>query len=518
MKIACINNTSNKGNTFVAQDISTDSLSYKANFNNTPKYLTPDYFLPASKSESYYSRKYATNTINHHHANTTSRDYVTDATTSIKPIYLSKRGKISRVASVMLLSLSFLATAVEVKAQPNLEFQAVTSIPTQQPRKKSLISRAAHKAAKRLGFSSGKPNSNTSTNPYTQTEESQHHKQPEITMEELKELYAREYGESMDATIRVGGTSRIDGLAETLKRTLALREKTLERRRAEDIFSKEPIYSKPLDAISIARSSTEYSEPWSDPDIEISEALKDEFSTSKKQQRFEPSAPPLSRYSSFSSEDRIDTRDIKLRQEELAAIELIDQAIEDSGYSSASIANSSNSASISSSPTNEVGFQGGYETDISNYSSFDTSSTEYDTEAEIRAYENAEVESQNKKLKTRKARNARAAEARYRYRDIEQGLGELHSDTDFSDGSSDEDSASATDGYDTVYTSSSSEYSNDETSEWDTDFSDDNSNKDDVPLPPPPTAEELAALGALVELDNRVEPAELDITYRSIKS
>ncbi len=379
----------------------------------------------------------------------------------------------------MLLSLSFLATAVKVDASPSLDFEPASSYATQsplqqqvnfqssqqQPKKKSLLTRAAHKISKRLGFSG----IGAAT------------REPEISMEELKELYTAEYGESMDDTIS-RGDGKTSGLAEALKKSLALREKTLERRKAEDIFTSkdiEDIYSKPLDTISIASSSTEYSEPWSDPDIEISEAFKDEFSTSKKQQRFEPSAPPLSRYSSFSSGERIERRDIKLRREELEAIELIDQAIEDSGYSSPSI---SNSASISSSPTNEVGFQGGYETDISNYSSFDTSSTEYDTEAEIRAYENAEVESQNKKLKTRKARNARAAEARYRYHDIEQGLGELHSDTDFSDGSSDEDSASATDGYDTVYTSSSSEYSNDETSEWDTDFSDDNSNKDDAPL------------------------------------
>ncbi|WP_342225273.1 hypothetical protein [Rickettsia endosymbiont of Urophora cardui] len=352
-----------------------------AHVANQSQYITPDYFLPTGHSESYYSKQYSgnhtTNTINHHHAANTIA--------GIRPIYQSKSSKISRVASVMLLSFGFLATAVEVRAQPSLG----TSTPTssfavqsplqqqvrfqssqQQPKKKSLLTRAAHKTAKRLGFSSGKPNSNTSTSPYTQTTESPYHKQAEISMEEWKELYTAEYGESMDATIGRGATGgdKTSGLAEALRKSLALREKILESRRAEDIFSKESIYSKPIDAISIASSSTQYEEPWQDPDALIGEAFEIEFSTSKKQQRFEPSAPPLSAYSSFSSGERIERRDIKLRQEELEAIELIDQAIEDSGYSN----------SISNSPTNEVGFRGGDDTDISNCLSSDTSSTEYD--------------------------------------------------------------------------------------------------------------------------------------------
>ncbi|ALA62313.1 hypothetical protein [Rickettsia amblyommatis] len=106
---------------------------------------------------------------------------------------------------------------MEVDASPNLDFGSTASkssyVPQpsqQQPKKKPLLSRAAHKVSKRLGFSSGK----------------QEQKQPEITLAELKELYTAEYGESMDATIRGRDTGGIDGLAETLKRTLALREKT----------------------------------------------------------------------------------------------------------------------------------------------------------------------------------------------------------------------------------------------------------------------------------------------------
>ncbi|WP_342225275.1 autotransporter outer membrane beta-barrel domain-containing protein [Rickettsia endosymbiont of Urophora cardui] len=133
----------------------------------------------------------------------------------------------------------------------------------------------------------------------------------------------------------------------------------------------------------------------------------------------------------------------------------------------------------------------------------------YDTEAEIRSYENVPLASQSKTLRTRNARNASSvgAGARYSYRDIEQGLASLQSDTDFSEECSDEESATTTNGYDTVYTSSSSEYSNDDNSEWDTDFSDDRSDKDELPTPPP--EEEWAALGALVELDNTTEPTEL---------
>ncbi|WP_032139743.1 hypothetical protein [Rickettsia tamurae] len=58
-----------------------------------------------------------------------------------------------------------------------------------------------------------------------------------------------------------------------------------------------PIYSNPMDTISIASSSvTEYSEPWQDPDIEIGEAFETEFIDNKQ---IKPSAPPLSVFSSF---------------------------------------------------------------------------------------------------------------------------------------------------------------------------------------------------------------------------
>ncbi|HJD66722.1 MAG TPA: hypothetical protein LFV91_06865 [Rickettsia endosymbiont of Bembidion nr. Transversale] len=63
MKLSYINGFGNKGNTFVAQGILKSSLPYQANLNATPQYLlTPDYFLPAIHSGSYYSRKYSDST------------------------------------------------------------------------------------------------------------------------------------------------------------------------------------------------------------------------------------------------------------------------------------------------------------------------------------------------------------------------------------------------------------------------------------------------------------------------
>lgn len=114
MKLSYNNSFGNKGNTFVAQNISTDCLPYQANSNNTPKYLTPDYFLPSSSNAQYYSKKYSGN-------------HTVRTSIGINHSHQSKYSKIARVASIMLLSLGFLATAVEVKAQPNLELQKEAS-------------------------------------------------------------------------------------------------------------------------------------------------------------------------------------------------------------------------------------------------------------------------------------------------------------------------------------------------------------------------------------------------------
>jgi hypothetical protein len=112
MKLSYINSFGNKGNTFVSQGISKESLPYQANSNNTPKYLTPDYFLASSHSKSYY-KKYSGN-----HSSTSIGS---------NAICQSKRRKISRVASIMLLSLGVLATVVEVKASDSIELQKEAS-------------------------------------------------------------------------------------------------------------------------------------------------------------------------------------------------------------------------------------------------------------------------------------------------------------------------------------------------------------------------------------------------------
>ena len=97
----------------------------------------------------------------------------------------------------------------------------------------------------------------------------------------------------------------------------------------------EPIYSEPLDTISIASSVTEYSEPWQDPDAEIGEAFGAEFSTSNTPKKTEPSAPPLSACSSL--EDLNSVKANVLREEEEKAIKMLDEVLDDSsGYSSGS--------------------------------------------------------------------------------------------------------------------------------------------------------------------------------------
>ncbi|WP_410956692.1 autotransporter outer membrane beta-barrel domain-containing protein [Rickettsia koreansis] len=142
----------------------------------------------------------------------------------------------------------------------------------------------------------------------------------------------------------------------------------------------------------MASSVTEYSEPWQDPDTPIGEAFETEFSM---EQQIEPTAPPLSVFSSL--EDLHISADASLGEEE-RVMKMLDEAIEDSGYSGSSC--------------------GGV------------------------------------------------------------------------DDWSGEDSISDTGGYDTVYTSSGSEYS------------EDSSDEDWIPFPPPPTAEELVELEQLSEVSN----------------
>ena len=59
MKLSYLNGFDNKGNTFIAQDISTDSLPHQANTNNIHQYLTPDYFLLAVIARAITARSIA---------------------------------------------------------------------------------------------------------------------------------------------------------------------------------------------------------------------------------------------------------------------------------------------------------------------------------------------------------------------------------------------------------------------------------------------------------------------------
>lgn len=115
MTLSYIYTIGNKSDTFDSKGIITDCLPHQANTHNIHQYLIPDYFLPASQSESYYSKKYSCN-------HTTSGSSI-----GIKPNHQSKFRKISRVASIMLLSLGFLATAVEVEASDSIELQKKAS-------------------------------------------------------------------------------------------------------------------------------------------------------------------------------------------------------------------------------------------------------------------------------------------------------------------------------------------------------------------------------------------------------
>jgi len=222
---------SNKGMIFVAQDISEKSLLLKqAPQKKESQHLQSDYFLSGSNR------------------------------------YSGKQNRIFRIVSISLLSVGMLITTFDAKAVFSIQQENIssTSLHTEYsheniPKKKPLYKKVIGEVKKWLR-SSSKSND----------EEVQGTRQPEISMEELNALYEQEYGESMDASISKGD----GGLADTLKKSLTLREREKARRRAESV--EEDIYSKPADSISIASSSsTEYEEPWQGPDIYIGQALKD---------------------------------------------------------------------------------------------------------------------------------------------------------------------------------------------------------------------------------------------------
>ena len=102
------------------------------------------------------------------------------------------------------------------------------------------------------------------------------------------EQKVRERGEN-----REGVVNRIDpalhhNIVSDLRSEITLLREQLKNQGSNNLAgtisggAEEPIYSEPIDQISIASSSgTEYSEPWQDRDIEIGKAFEVEFGTSK---------------------------------------------------------------------------------------------------------------------------------------------------------------------------------------------------------------------------------------------
>ncbi|WP_032139742.1 hypothetical protein [Rickettsia tamurae] len=82
------------------ESISNRASLFAAQETNQSKYLEPDYFLPSSSSESYYSRKYS----GIHNLN-----------------FKSKFSKVARILSASLLSAMMLTVTLDAKAHPSVE-------------------------------------------------------------------------------------------------------------------------------------------------------------------------------------------------------------------------------------------------------------------------------------------------------------------------------------------------------------------------------------------------------------
>ncbi|XLM34589.1 MAG: hypothetical protein QFX12_07365 [Rickettsia africae] len=403
MKLSYIHGFGNKGNIFEAKGISAESLSHQANLNVTPKYLTPDYFLPSSSNAHYYRKKHKGN---------------------LNLNFKSKFRKISRVASVMLLSLGFIATTLEVKAQPVIEANQSflfgkgsagisTNVPLppimpqslppappippvlpampdfisganiagkadnrsalfesirnfgknilkkvkREPKPKvissdgeDLMSQLHNTLERRRNGIAGEKNGAKPKKVVKQlpklTSEEQARKKAEIARERRRaeveavkariEQKAKERGENREGVVNGIDPALHHNIVSDLRSEIALLREQLKNQGINNLAgtlgggAEEPIYSKPIDTISMASSVTEYSEPWQDPDTEIGEAFETEFSMQKQ---IEPTAPPLSVLSSL--EDLHISEDASLSEEE-RVMKMLDEAIEDSGYSGSS--------------------------------------------------------------------------------------------------------------------------------------------------------------------------------------
>ncbi len=126
------------------------SKLFAASGTNQLQYLTPDYFLPASQRDSYYSRKYC------------------------KSI-----SRISRIVPASLLSAMVLTATLDVKAHPSVESEEVTiQLPQGNNRSASRwfkFKNPLSHLSNILGFNSSSTASKAQEKP--------------ITIEELQDLY-----------------------------------------------------------------------------------------------------------------------------------------------------------------------------------------------------------------------------------------------------------------------------------------------------------------------------------------
>ena len=237
---------------------------------NQSQYLQPDYFL-SSSNNSFLGKKY---------------DKI--------------QQRISRIVSAMLLSGLVLTTSVDASASSNTEVPVfpymqdqangfdheesqlpdLSSDIFQSPaKKKSLVRRAAHKVAKRLGFSNSTLKSKVPDPIFFE--------QPSMSYDEVKAIYESEYGESIDDAMSKR-VERNETLADILRRTLDIRERELVKRESLntlDTFSDTASVtsSSGISEMSISDSNSDNSGStsdehiWQDPDKEIGEVLIEEL-------------------------------------------------------------------------------------------------------------------------------------------------------------------------------------------------------------------------------------------------
>jgi hypothetical protein len=268
---------------------------------NRSKYLTPDYFLPSSQRDSYYSRKYNNS--------------------------ISKISRISRIVSASLLSAVMLTATLDAKAHPSVESKEFTvQLPNTEPNGNNNTSRwfkfknpLSH-LTNILGFHS------SSTAPKAQ--------EKPITIEELQDLYNNDPEEQASNNfnnINASYTFGADG---------------------SDTISRDSIYFTPQDSLITKDwdEETIYSEPWDDTVIQdfhpntndqdlpnASASSHIDLSPSAPLAEGLPSAPPLEYLASAPSDKDLPLPSAPpaegITEIEKEAIEILDRVLDgDSAY------------------------------------------------------------------------------------------------------------------------------------------------------------------------------------------